>query len=156
MQYDCTHTMAQARRMAMDAITRIMDGSGGKLDGDEINDLHHALEIVQIIGQLEGEDKGSASPPPQSQPSPPTAGGGNGGASAAPGGTDLSAVLDGIERMIRALSQIQLPPATGGTGGGTGGTGGGSAGAGTPTPETETPTPEPGAGTPTPTPAAAR
>ena len=151
MQYDCTHTMAQARRMAMDAISRIMDDSGGTLDGDEINDLHHALEIVQIIGQLEGEDKGSASSPPQSHTSPPTAGGGNGGASAAPGGTDLSAVLDGIERMIRALSGMQMqPPATGGTGG----TGGGGAGTGTPTPEPETPTPEPGAGTPTPTPAA--
>lgn len=152
MQYDCTHTMAQARRMAMDAMTRIMNDSGGTLDGDEINDLHHALEIVQIIGQLEGEG--------QTQPSPPTAGGGNGGASTAPGGTDLSAVLDGIERMIRALSGMQMqPPATGGTGGaggGTGGAGGGGAGDGASVPETGTPTPEPGAGTPTPTPAAAR
>ena len=153
MQYDCTHTMAQARRMAMDAMTRIMNESGGTLDGDEINDLHHALEIVQIIGQLEGEGQGSASPPPQAQPSPPTAGGGNGGASTAPGGTDLSAVLDGIERMIRALSGMQMqPPATGGTGG----AGGGGAGDGASVPETGTPTPEPGAGTPTPTPAAAR
>lgn len=145
MDFDCKQEMGKAKRLALAKLTDILDKSGGSLDSDELNDMHHALEALQLIRDLE-----CAAPAPAPAPETPpasggTGGGGNGGATHP--AADLTGIMAGMERLLSMVAQLVTAVTQGGGNGGSPAppTGGGGSG------ETA-----PDAGTATPAPAAAR
>lgn len=145
MDFDCKQEMGKAKRLALAKLTDILDKSGGSLDSDELNDMHHALEALQLIRDLECAE---TAPSPETPPaSGGTGGNGNGGASHP--AADLTGIMAGMEKLLGMVSQLVIAVTQSG-GNGNGGlpvppTGGNGTG------ETA-----PDAGTATPAPAAAR
>lgn len=144
MEIDCRADMQTAKRLVMEAISDIVNGE--EFDADDLNDLHHALEALEIIQRIECKDKPAPETPPASGGTG-TGGNGNGGASHP--AADLTGIMAGMERLLSMVAQLVTAVTQGGNGNGASSpappTGGGGNG------ETA-----PDAGTATPAPAAAR
>ena len=125
MDFDCKQEMGKAKRLALAKLTDILDNSGGSLDSDELNDMHHALEALQLIRDLECAE---TAPAPAPEPPPASGGtGGNGNGGASHPAADLTGIMAGMERLLSMVAQLVTAVThQGGGGNGTGNGNGGS------------------------------
>ena len=148
MDFDCKTEMAKAKRLALAKLTDILDKSGGSLDSDELNDMHHALEALQLIRDLECAE---TAPAPETPPaSGGTGGNGNGNGGASHPAADLTGIMAGMEKLLGMVAQLVTAVTQGG------GNGNGASSTAPPTGGNGSGENAPDAGTATPAPAAAR
>lgn len=118
MEIDCRADMQTAKRLVMEAISDIVNGD--EFNAEDLNDLHHALEALEIIQRIECKDKPAPETPPASGG---TGGNGNGNGGTSHPAADLTGIMAGMERLLGMVSQLVIAVTqSGGNGNGGGST----------------------------------